>query len=149
MVKDQQLQQDPHIQYFIIHTIHYDSPCRGYSAITTTKQSCYTIIRQIEGKYSPYRGTIPFFLHLVPWRLVSIFLYVVGVKVSKLLCLLLIVELLILNCYELFTYDVSFRRCFSIGYGTIRKIKISNSNATVPCTNQVTLPTKAFQRYSN
>jgi hypothetical protein len=42
-------------------------------------------VRQIErgGGNLPYRGAIPFFLHLVPWRLVSTFLYVGGVKISN------------------------------------------------------------------
>jgi hypothetical protein len=40
------------------------------------------LVGQIEGKYLPYRGTIPFCLHIVPWRLVSTFLYVGRVKIS-------------------------------------------------------------------
>ena len=41
-----------------------------------------TVVGQIEGKNLPYRGTIPFCLHIVPWRLVSTFLYVGRVKIS-------------------------------------------------------------------
>ena len=42
------------------------------------------IVRHIqrEKTSAPYRGAIQFVLHFVPWRLVSTFLYVSGVKIS-------------------------------------------------------------------
>jgi hypothetical protein len=40
------------------------------------------IVGQIEGKNLLYRGTIPFCLHIVPWRLISAFLHVGRVKIS-------------------------------------------------------------------
>jgi hypothetical protein len=42
----------------------------------------FTYSRADRRKNFLYRGTIPFCLHIVPWRLISTFLYVGGFKIS-------------------------------------------------------------------